>query len=423
MRGFDPINVKPISSNMIEGYFKSRITPIIPIYTIPTVKKSFVGAGKKVLMPRYDDAFFKRTENITPQWLTDRMDEVRQANSMPKELTLDIVDHSDADFLIAASWAKLAIKNNINVDLSILEVFAYAHDMGRMAVGGITPRFYENIATPYHGVAGREIFIRFADGFKKSGKKDLSTLCTAMAGVASGHTAGVGFTRDSNVALGILPHNGKTFEDDTIWSWFGQFTSYPLYFKERLLVTSADAVCMYPTQKLSYSGTAEILINNRQVYVLKPGEGLLADIVLSSVQKRSPNLSEPPNFSYLSPFKLGDTITIKFPDSLNTQKIEAIRTGKRSSTVTTEIKGTDGKISNNTRDINMLEYVFIANGEVQVQEVVKASQGTVHSRYDHFSPYNHANIARAFEEIVKMVGEENRKEVEDGWFDPERIPK
>jgi hypothetical protein len=64
----------------------------------------------------------------------------------------------------------------------------------------------------------------------------------------------------------------------------------------------------------------------------------------------------------------------------------------------------------------------IGRGTIEVMEFYLASREAVHARFDGYDPRNKAYIDRAFDEVVRLAGEENRSIVDEGWFDPKRIP-
>jgi hypothetical protein len=198
---------------------------------------------------------------------------------------------------------------------------------------------------------------------------------------------------------------------------------------------------MYPKRVLKYCESDQITLNGQCIAGSQTGKNanisievsvhaLLIDPLTSSIKTRNPDLNDPAVLSEISGFNIGDTVEINFltekPNQariyegyISAQSFSIKRTGKKS--ISIKVTGPDEK--EEAYDIENVDVIHMHNGEIFVREIVKASRHVVHARYDKFSPQNHDNISRAFEEVIKLVGENNRSEIEDGWSDTERVPK
>lgn len=384
----------------------ARIKGRVPIYTIPAQGK--YGAGKKAFIPDYPDSFFKNTQRIDKTWLLQRMKEIAAANSQPQILVADIADH-EKEYELAKRFANLANKRGQNIDLNILKIFTYAHDLGRVATGGKSPRYLETLATPYHGVIGREIFINFAARFKAVGNHRLAKVCLSIAKMCSSHTAGTGFPADINRALGIHPHGKRTFEDDLVW---GEPRGFYL---ERLLAGVSDAKNFYPSINFSYNGKAIIYRNSQDLIEITDGR-VVIDGLVSKIFIVLGTTPQTLIYRDISDWMPQDEILIEFGEGSPTQRM-ALKENA-SGVLTLYIEGSERKVLL----LPAFEVMGIGGGAVDLQENYIASREAVHARFDHFHKRNKANIDRVFSEVIQLVGEENRGIVDEGWFDPKRIP-
>lgn len=377
-----------------------KIAKRIPVYTVPTKSKS--GAGKVAFIPAYPDRFFRDTLRIDSGWLSERAKEIAAANLLPQILPADVNDHSQKDYELAAHFAQLANQKGQRINLEQLKTFAYAHDLGRMATGGKNPRFTETLPAVYHGVIGREIFIYFSERFRAVGNREAARLCRDLAKMCSAHTAGVGLTADSNRELGILPHGKSYFEDDLVWG--PPLGSYP----ERVLVAVSDAKNFFVSTHFKYDGDSRIEKNGRALIKLSGGR-VIIDRLLKKVILMTGTKPQTLAYRELSDWSPQDEIVLKFD------------AGGRSQRMVME----KGRLRLNERSNMPLagyQLMAIGDGTIEIIELHIVSREAVHARFDHFHPRNRTNIDRAFDEVVRLVGEENRGRVDKGWFDPARIP-
>jgi len=381
----------------------SKALTSIPIYTIPKL----LGAGQNALIPDYPTSIFKHSGPIAHGFIFERMKEIADVNRHPQVLVFDVAAHAEADFSLALKFAHAANLSGAGINYGVLKTFAFAHDIGRMATGGNNLRFLETMASPYHGVIGREIFLHLADKFLKAGNPREAEFCRILAKVASSHTAGVGYSAFSNSNLGIFPHNQTTFQDDLVWG-------APLeYSNERLLIGVADAKTMYPSRKIQYEGKAQVTIGIGAPIEISSGL-LLVDTLIGKAYFKLGSTQNELVYREIQDWQ-GEPVSIELSDHNKTRSI-ILKSGpdKRFSI------SIDGQTP---EELIGFDYICIGNGTIHVQEVVSASRDAVHLRYDHFDPKNPGYIDRAFDEVAGLVGKDNQSLVNDGWIDPSRIPK
>lgn len=379
----------------------------VPVYTIPSKSKA---EGKQAFIPNYSDRFFQKTQTINANWILQRMKEIAAVNNLPQILVVDVAAHCEYDFSVAKSFADKANHHGQHLDLEMLKTFAYAHDIGRMATGGVNPRFWEKLPTPYHGVVGREIFIHFAERFSLTGNQELSRLCLSLAKVASSHTAGVGFTHLSNTNLGILPHNKTEFEDDLVWG-------VPLdYYFERLLVGVADGKTFYPSTVFPYTGTVKAKLNNNMLPKLN-GAGFVFDKLVGKLYITD-QLASGYGYIDVSPWKRNDKVYLELQEN---NKWSKMTLDYKDADILELFLEKDGVTE--TLTLPGFDMLAVYSDKIEIKQFCIASREAVHTRFDRFDPQNKANIDRAFDGVVDLVGEENRSLVDGGWFDKERVPK
>lgn len=373
----------------------------IQVYIIP--KQSNVGIGKKAFIPFYPDSFFKSAKSMDSVWLVERMKDIAAVNLQPQTLILDNIEHSQKNYEMAEHFAILANNKGGRINLNALKTLSYAHDIGRTSMGGKSPRFLETMGTAYHGVIGREIFIHFSQRFASAGRQNEARFCLSLAKMCSAHNAGVGFIADHNQRLGILPHGKTQYEDDLVWG-------EPLdHYFERLLIGVADAKNFHPLTKFQYKGNVILSLNNKPLIELSEGN-LIIDGGIKKIYIKSGATLKSLNYHELCVWNPEDALEIK----TNDQKM--ILQNSLAGIPTLKIENGD------TVPLPGFELMSINKGTISAQECYFASRKAVHVRFDRWSPNNKTNIDRAFDEVIKLVGKENRHLVDNGWFDEKKIP-
>ncbi|MBU0671737.1 MAG: hypothetical protein KJ732_01770 [Candidatus Margulisbacteria bacterium] len=383
----------------------ARIGERIPVYTIPAHSK-LAGAGRKAFIPSYPDSLFRNTDKIDQAWLSQRTKEIAAANFQPQILVVDVSDHPQKDYELAERFARSANQRGQRIDLKQLRTFAYAHDLGRMVCGGRNPRFLETLAAGYHGVIGREIFRHFSERFSAVGNNKLAKFCLSLAKMCSAHTAGIGLFAGSNHALGILPHGKTISEDDLV------FGPPRKDYLERLLIAVSDSKNFYISSNFKYDGKIRVLINGQNLIELTDGHILIDKLLNRIILKLGTNL-QTLTYRELAGWAPHNQIVFEFEAENSIQTMVLEEAGSQ-----IQVSYNEGKIL----PLSGFELMCVGGGSIEIMELFIASRAAVHARFDHFDVNNKSTIDRAFEEVIQLVGEENRSVVDDGWLDPERIP-